>query len=121
MTVRHLFLFCGIFESIPNCINYHINDSFFSKILTVSQYHNSKRGTVLNTGSTTQNRLFWSAAHVQDNLFETVPRTDFYPDSFKYYTGLPLNHTLVFKWQPFWYFSLICYPAHVGSGREFIS
>ena len=26
MTVRHLFLFWGIFESIPDCINYCIND-----------------------------------------------------------------------------------------------
>ena len=39
---------------------------FISKILTVWQYHNSKRGTVSNTGSTVQNRLFWSTAHVQD-------------------------------------------------------
>ena len=29
--------------------------------------------------------------------------------------------TCSFKWQPFWYFSLICYPAHVGSHRDFIS
>ena len=28
---------------------------------------------------------------------------------------------VVFKWQPFWYFSLICYPAHIGSHRDFIS
>ena len=39
---------------------------FISKILTVWQYHNSKRGTVSNTGSTVQNRLFRSTAHVQD-------------------------------------------------------
>ena len=29
--------------------------------------------------------------------------------------------TCSFKWQPFWYFSLICYPAHIGSHRDFIS
>ena len=39
---------------------------FIRKILTVQQYHNSERGTVLNTGSMVQNRLFWSTAHVQD-------------------------------------------------------
>ena len=27
----------------------------------------------------------------------------------------------VFKWQLFWYFSLICYLAHIGSHRDFIS
>ena len=26
-----------------------------------------------------------------------------------------------FKWQPFLYFSLICYPAHISSHRDFIS
>ena len=72
MTVRHLFLFCGIFESIPNCINYRINDSFFSKIRTVLQYQNSERGTFSNTGSTAQNRLFWSTAHVQDCLQQAI-------------------------------------------------
>ena len=39
---------------------------FISKILTVWQYRNSERGTVSNTGSTAQNRLFWSTVHVQD-------------------------------------------------------
>ena len=32
--------------------------------------------------------------------------------------------SVVFKWQPFWYFSLIClicYPAHIDSHRDFIS
>ena len=28
---------------------------------------------------------------------------------------------IYFKWQPFEYFSLICYPAHIGSHRDFIS
>ena len=28
---------------------------------------------------------------------------------------------VVFKWQPFWYFSLICYPVHTGSHRDFTS
>ena len=27
---------------------------------------------------------------------------------------------VVFKWQPFWFF-FICYPAHIGSHRDFIS
>ena len=27
---------------------------------------------------------------------------------------------LVFKWQPFWYFSLICCPAHTDSHRDLI-
>ena len=26
-----------------------------------------------------------------------------------------------FKWQPFWYFSLICYPSQLDSHRDFIS
>ena len=29
--------------------------------------------------------------------------------------------TCSFKWQPFWYFSLICYPVHTGNHRDFIS
>ena len=29
--------------------------------------------------------------------------------------------TCSFKWQPFWYFSLICYPAQKDSHRDFIS
>ena len=29
--------------------------------------------------------------------------------------------TCSFKWQPFWYFSLFCYPAHVDSHTNFIS
>ena len=28
---------------------------------------------------------------------------------------------VVCKWQPFWYFSLNCYPAHISSHRDFIS
>ena len=32
-----------------------------------------------------------------------------------------LMKLVVFDWQPFWYFSLICYPAHIGSHRDFIS
>ena len=27
---------------------------------------------------------------------------------------------VVFKWQSFWYFSLICHPAHIDSHRDFI-
>ena len=27
---------------------------------------------------------------------------------------------IVFKWQPFWYFSLLCFLVHVGSHRNFI-
>ena len=27
---------------------------------------------------------------------------------------------IVFKWQQFWYFSLICYPVHLDSYRDFI-
>ena len=28
--------------------------------------------------------------------------------------------TYSFKWQLFWYFPLICYPAHIGGCRDFI-
>ena len=38
-------------------------------------------------------------------------------DTEKYRVWLLL---LVFKWQPFWYFSLICYPAHTDRHRDFI-
>ena len=28
--------------------------------------------------------------------------------------------TCSFKWHPFWYFSLICHPAHIDRHRDFI-
>ena len=38
----------------------------------------------------------------------------------KYVYQIFSDSDIVFIWHPFWYFSLICYPAHLDSHRDFM-
>ena len=83
VTVRHLFLFCGILESIPNCINYQINDRVSTA--KTSQCCNI---TIAREGQFQIQEVLCKIGYF--GLLH-MSRTDFYPDSFIYYTGMALD------------------------------